>query len=197
MIASFRLLLQFQRSAVGLTGYGRLRLRHGERLGLYVGIVRDFGCPRGELNRENLVTVLAPKETDIVHLPDAGDATGLTAATRGTERQEASEASLVGGLCHLRASRSSLTAMRAASSSSFSVWNVSRDGSLWRHTGSRASSRVFMRVRRAAIVSTSTAILRRPIVDRNAPRFCIGMCSSTDLYEITSHCAPAVRGYPR
>jgi hypothetical protein len=84
------------------------------------GIVGDFGGSRGELNREHLVTILAPKETDILHLPDAGDAPRLAAATRGSRLQETSEASLVGGLSHLRAARSSLTAMRAASSSSFS-----------------------------------------------------------------------------
>jgi hypothetical protein len=119
-----------------------------------MGIVGDFGCSRGELNRENLVTVLAPKETDILHLPDAGDAPGLTEQARGRGPQETAEASLVGGPCHLRVSLSILTAMRAASSSSFSFWNVSRDASLWRHTGSRASTRVFMRARRAARIST-------------------------------------------
>jgi hypothetical protein len=94
------------------------------------GIVGDFGCSRGELSREHLVTVLAPKETNILHVPDAGDAPGLTAATHGRGLQETAEASLVGRLCHLWAARSSLTAMRAASSSSFSFWNVSRDASL-------------------------------------------------------------------
>src|SRR5262245_52231727 len=111
-------------------------------LGFYVGIVGDFVRPRGELNRENLVTILAAKETDILHVPDARDAPGLTAATRRRGLQETSEASLRGKLCHLRAARSSLTEMRAASSSSLSSWNVSRDASLWRHTGSSASSRV-------------------------------------------------------
>jgi hypothetical protein len=48
-----------------------------------VGIVGDFGCSRGELNREHLVAVLAPKETDILHVPEAGDAPGLTEATQG------------------------------------------------------------------------------------------------------------------
>ena len=153
-----------------MRGGGGRRLRYGGRLDFYVGIVGDFGCSRGELNREHRVTVLAPKETDILHVPDAGDAPGLTATTRGRGLQETAEASLVGGLCHLRVARSSLTAMRAASSSSFSLWNVSRDVSLWRHTGSRASTRALMRVRRAATISTSTAIRRRPIVKRNAPR---------------------------
>jgi len=45
--------------------------------------------------------------------------------------------------------------MRAASSSSFSFRNVSRVASMSRHTGSRASSRVLMRVRRAAMISAS------------------------------------------
>jgi hypothetical protein len=55
-------------------------------LGFYVGTVGDFSGSRGELNRENLVTVLAPKEADILHVPDAGDAPGLTEATRGRGR---------------------------------------------------------------------------------------------------------------
>jgi hypothetical protein len=54
------------------------------RLAFYPDIVGDFGGSRGELNREHLVTVLATKETDILDLPDAGDARGLTAATRGS-----------------------------------------------------------------------------------------------------------------
>jgi len=57
---------------------------HGGHLGFYRRIVGDFGGSRGELNREHLVTVLAPKEPDILHLPDAGDAPGLTEATRGS-----------------------------------------------------------------------------------------------------------------
>jgi len=70
--------------------------------------VGDFGCSRGELNREHLVTVLAPKETDILHLPDTGHAPGLTAAARGSGLQETAEASLVGGLSQLRPARSFL-----------------------------------------------------------------------------------------
>jgi hypothetical protein len=70
--------------------------------------VRDFGCSRGELNREHLVTVLAPKETDILHLPDGGDAPGLTERTPGRWLQEKAEASLAGGLGHLPPNPSSL-----------------------------------------------------------------------------------------
>jgi hypothetical protein len=72
----------------------------GRRLASYAGIVGDFRCSRDELNREHLVTVLAPKETDILHLPDAGDATGPTEATWGRGLEETVEASLVGGPCH-------------------------------------------------------------------------------------------------
>ena len=74
-----------------------------------MGIVGDFGCSRGELNRDHLVAVLAPKETDILHVPDAGDAPGITEATRRTGLQETAEASLVKGLCHRRTAGSSLT----------------------------------------------------------------------------------------
>jgi len=49
-----------------------------------VGIAGDFGWARGELNREHLVTVRTPEETDILHQPDAGDARRFTEATRGT-----------------------------------------------------------------------------------------------------------------
>src|SRR5580765_691448 len=80
-------------------------------------IVGDFGCSRGELNREHLVAVFAPEETNILNLPDADEARGITQGTRRTGLQETAEASLIGGQCHPRAPRSSLTAMRAASSS--------------------------------------------------------------------------------
>jgi hypothetical protein len=126
--------------------------------------VGDFACWRGQLNRKHPITVRAPEETDIFHVPDAGDAPGFANGTPGWRLQQKAAASLVEGLGHLRATRSSLTAMRAASSSSFSFWNVSRAPSLSRHTDSRASSRALMRVRRAAMISVSTGILRRRIV---------------------------------
>ncbi len=73
--------------------------------------------------------------------------------------------------------------MRVASSSCFSIRNVSRVASMSRHPRSRqvrstASSRVLIRVRRAARSSASTGILRRPIVAPMLELVRQEMCSS-------------------
>jgi hypothetical protein len=73
-----------------------------------VSIVGDFSSRRDEMNREHPVTVLAPEETDILHVPDAGDAPGFTEGTPGRWLQEKAEAALVGGLRHLPPDGSSL-----------------------------------------------------------------------------------------
>jgi hypothetical protein len=60
-----------------------------------VGIVGDFAGWRGELNREHPVTAFASEESDLLHLSDAGHATGFAEGTPGRWFQEKAEASLV------------------------------------------------------------------------------------------------------